>query len=337
MKSSPTIIDVANLAGVSKSTVSRVLSGPLAGVSPEKKTRVLRAVAELGYVRNEIARNLRSDTSRLVMLVVPDLSNPTWAETARGAQDALEEHDYHVVIGSSGWSDFRESGLLFKARQNRLAGLLINPVRVDNDDLLAVGIPTVIVGIAGGYPLFDAVASGTYASAEESLAYLASLGHTRIGLIMGIRHRKSAPTRLSAYIDYHRERGIPQDDSLIVTSPFTIAGGKEALGRLASLDSPPTAIFCDNDILAIGALLAAREIGIRVPDDLSIVGVDDMFAAAITSPPLTTIAIPRYEIGRQAARLLVENIESTAPVPPRKVLLRCTLRIRGTTAEARRS
>ena len=333
IKRRPTIIDVARKAGVSKSSVSRVLANEGVGVAEAKRKRIQRAIKQLGYVRNELASSLRTDRTKLVMLLIPDITNPTWAETARGVQDAMDEEGYDVMFANSDWNERRELAFIAKAKQNRFDGILINPVQIDNDALLAAGIPAVILGLLKGYPQFDAVGSDNYASVNESLGHLTSLGHRRIGLIMGMRHRRSTPTRLTAYLDFMRESGNSLDDSLIVTVPFTQEGGGKGLKQLRELSDPPTAVFCDNDILAIGAFLAAREAGVQIPGELSIIGVDDIFAASITTPPLTSVSKPKYETGRQAARLLLERLRDHDLGLPRKVLLPCTLKIRGTTAE----
>jgi DNA-binding LacI/PurR family transcriptional regulator len=333
MKRRPTIIDVAGVAGVSKSTVSRVVGGDGVGVADDKKIRVLRAVEQLGYVRNEVASSLRTERTRMIMLAIPDINNPIWAETARGVQDVMDGDGYDVVFANSDWNERREEAFLRKVRQSRFDGLLINPVRAGSEDLLAVGIPTVILGGLDAYPQFDAVGSDSYSSARESLGHLISLRHTRIGLIMGNRYPGPASIRLSSFLDYLQEAGIQKDDDLIVNVPYTVAGGADGFRRLAKLKPPPTAIFCDNDLVAIGALEAARRAGTKVPDDLSIVSVDDIFAASIVTPPLTTVSKPKYEIGRQAAELLLERIKGTSKGGPLKVALPCTLVIRGSTAE----
>ena len=162
--------------------------------------------------------------------------------------------------------------------------------------------------------------------------HLVELGHHRIGLILGQREIKSQDTRKRGYIDVLQDANIQFDENLIITIPFTRAGGEKGFTSLFQLASPPTAIFCANDTIAIGALQAAHAMGLNVPGDISIVGLDDIAASATTQPPLTTVAKSKYEIGRQAATFLLDQIHQNAPSVPRKLQLAGKLCVRGTTA-----
>ncbi len=217
-------------------------------------------------------------------------------------------------------------------RRNRLDGLLINPVGVSNDELKALAVPTVVLGLQQGITDFDTVGSDSYAASKTALDYLVSLGHRRIGLISGQRRDRVESPRLAAYIDFLQDAGLEQDPNLMVSMPFSLVGGMEGMAQLMSLPQRPTAVYCDNDIIAIGALKAAHDAGLRVPEDISITGVDDIFAASTTTPPLTTVAKPKYDLGRQASRFLYEQIEEGVPESPRTLLLSCRLQIRGSTA-----
>lgn len=326
----PTIIDVAERAGVSKSTVSRVVAKGGEGVSERTRRRVQKVIEEIGYVHNVVASSLRTEKTKLIMLAIPDINNPFWPEYARGVQDAMEESEYQVVFANSEWNTQRERAYLQRAQNNRFDGVLICPIGISNDDLLASGIPAVIIGHRKGFPDFDCVGSDSYTGVKEALTYLTTLGHTRIGLVLGKRTGRPNSSRKASYIDYHQENGIPLDKNVIRTVPYNIEGGKRGLGQLIQLENTPTAIICDNDVLAIGGLLAAKEAGIQVPGDLSIVGIDDIFAASTTVPPLTTIRKPKYENGRQAAKLLLDRMNN-GPKSQRQVLISCNLIVRGST------
>ncbi len=332
MKSRPTIIDVAERAGVSKSTVSRVVADDGQGVSEKAKKQVLKAIKELGYVPNAIASSMRTDRTNIIMLAIPDITNPYWPEVARGVQDVMDEEGYSVVFANSDWNAHRERKYLEMVRRNRFDGLLINPVGVSNDELKALAVPTVVLGLQQGITDFDIVGSNSYTASKTALDHLVSLGHRRIGLIWGQRQGRVKGPRLSAYTDFLRDAGIEQDESLIVSMPFSLAGGVEGMERLLELERRPTAVYCDNDIIAIGALQAANNAGLRVPEDISITGVDDIFAASTTTPPLTTVSKPKYDLGRQASRFLLEHIDQGTPDAPRTLLLSCQLRVRGSTA-----
>lgn len=332
MKRRPTIIDVAKKAGVSKTTVSRVITGDGANVREETVQRVQEAIEELGYTHNAVASSLRTDRTNLIMLSLPDITNPFWPAVARGVQDRMETEGYAVVFANSDWDPQREKMFLEMARCNRFDGILINPVGVDNNALKATHIPTVLIGSHEGFPDFDIVGSDSYGATQLALAHLYELGHRRIGLIRGERQSRPGHSRLQSYRDFLQEKELYLDSSLIVRVPFDEAGGRQALQQLLALSQPPTAVLAANDILAIGALQAAHEAGLSVPDQLSIVGIDDIFAASATTPPLTTIAKPQYEIGRQAAEFLLDHLGERPSPTPHRHLFTCTLQLRGSTA-----
>ncbi len=331
MKRRPTIIDVAKKAGVSKTTVSRVITGDGANVREETIQRVQAAIDELGYTHNAVASSLRTDRTNLIMLSIPDITNPFWPAVARGVQDRMEREGYAVVFANSDWDAQREKMFLEMARRNRFDAILINPVRVNNDELKAAHIHTVLIGSHEGFPDFDIVGSNSYGATQLALAHLYDLGHRRIGLIRGERQSRPGHSRLQSYEDFLREKGLVLDSSLIVRVPFDEMGGRQAMEQLLSLAEPPTAVLAANDILAIGALQAAHQAGLTVPDQLSIMGIDDIFAASATTPPLTTIAKPQYEIGRQAAEFLLDRLGEQATAVPRRHLFNCTLQQRGST------
>ncbi len=332
MKPRPTIIDVAKKAGVSKSTVSRVIADDGLGVNQETKERVLLAIEKLGYIRNAIASSMRTDRTNLIMLAIPDITNPYWPEVARGVQDVMDKEGYAVVFANSDWDEEREMGYLEMARRNRLDGILINPVQVSSEKIEASGIPTVILGTREEYRTFDRVGADSYIGTKLAVKHLIDLEHKRIGMILGQREIKSTDSRKRGYVDVLQDAGIAIDENLITTVPFTRAGGERGVATLFQLDTPPSAIFCANDTIAIGALQAAYAMGLSVPADLSIVGLDDIDSAATTSPPLTTISKPKYDIGRQAATFLLEQIQADRLTSPRKLQLAGELCVRGTTA-----
>ncbi len=331
MKRRPTIIDVAKKAGVSKTTVSRVISGDGSNVREETYQRVQEAVAELGYTHNAVASSLRTARTNIIMLSLPDITNPFWPAVARGVQDRMEADGYAVVFANSDWDAQREKMFLEMARRNRFDAILINPVQVSNEELKATHIPTVLIGSHEGFPDFDIVGSDSYGATQLALTHLYALGHRRMGLIRGKRQSRPGHSRLRSYEDFLQEKGIPLDNSLIVRVSFDEGGGRQALQQLLSLSQPPTAVLAANDILAIGALQAAHQAGLSVPEHLSLMGIDDIFAASATTPPLTTIAKPQYEIGQQAAEFLLDRLGKRPFPTPRRHLFTCTLQQRGST------
>jgi len=331
MKRRPTIIDVAKLAGVSKTTVSRVISDD-SNVRDETRRRVRTAIETLGYEQNTVASSLRTDRTNIIMLAIPDITNPFWPDVARGVQDVMDREGYAVVFANSDWHGEREKMFLQMARRGRFDGIVINPVKVTNAELLATDIPTVLVGSNDEYPDFDTVGSDSYGGTQLALQHLFSLGHRRIGLIRGQSFHRSRRSRLAGYLDFLREHDIPLDERLIVDVPFERTAGSRAMQQLLALSQPPSAVFTANDILAIGALQAAHEAGLRVPQELSIVGMDDIFAASTTMPPLTTIMKPKFQNGQKAARFLLDRIRDQGPEQPRRHISPCHLQKRGSTA-----
>ncbi len=333
----PTIIDVAHLAGVSKATAARVINGDQTLVKQATRERVLQAASQLGYERNAVAGSLRTDQTKIVALSIPDITNPFWPEVARGAQDGLERLGYSVVTVNTDWDPEREQHYLGVVRRNRFDGLIINPAQVSNDTLKRLHIPVVILGAGKHYPDFDSVGSATQDGVTQSLSHLYELGHSRIGLCAGRSRTNTERLRYDGYITFHTRHGLPLEESLIIQTEFSEQAGYDGFLRLMQHPRPPSAVFAANDILAIGALRAAQAMGCRVPEDVSIMGMDDIYAASITSPALTTVAKPKYDIGQRAAELLIGRMSGDTDSPPQHIHLPCRLVIRSSTAVCKTS
>jgi DNA-binding LacI/PurR family transcriptional regulator len=331
----PTIIDVARLAGVSKATVARVINQQDDIVREETRERVMAAVAQLGYERNAVAGSLRTDKTYMVGLSIPDITNPFWPEVARGVQDTIDAHDYTTVMFNTDWKTERERKYLKMVRRNRFDGLIINPTNMVNADFDELGMPIVILGSGDEYQAYSSVGSDTTQGMLDALDYLYELGHRCIGLIAGRSQRRKVSSRYHAYTAFHARKQLKLDDSLVISSEFSAAAGVNALHELMNRSRPPTAILAANDIIAINAMRTAQEMGLRIPEDLSIVGMDDIYAASTTSPSLTTIAKPKYDIGVQAANLLLDQIHDDDAPPVQHLLLGCELVVRGSTAPPR--
>jgi DNA-binding LacI/PurR family transcriptional regulator len=332
VRARPTIIDVARAAGVSKSTVSRVLQGEDSYVKDETREQVQKAIRRLGFERNTIASSLRTDRTYMVMLITPDISNPFWAELARGFQDTFEKQNYSVVLGNSDWDGPREKEFLGKARRSRFDGIAINPTSINKHQLRELHIPAVILGVREDFSTFDRVGSDTYNGVLTALDYLYDLGHRRIAFIRGKHESGRGYVRLRAYQEFCKRRNLKLDDAHIPLVPFDLEGGRRAMEFILAAPRKPTALFASNDILAMGAMQFATERGVRIPDDLSIVGMDDIYPAAMLSLPLTTMAKPKYDIGCQAAKYLLDRIDGNAPPNGRRCVLPCRLIARQSTA-----
>jgi len=329
--------DVAQQAGVSASTVSHVINGTRF-VSDGLRERVLGTMRELSYQPNGVARSLRTKRTNVVALVIPDITNPYFPEVARGVQDVAEKRDYVVILCNTDRVLSRELRFLETLRRQRVEGLILNPSGVtirDLRELEEASIPVVLIGSQIDHPELDVVLVDNTRGAYNAVKHLIDLGHRRIGLVGGPRTASSGEQRFQGYIRALMEHGLPIDEGLITEGPFTNGGGYECMKQLLALQSPPTAVFASSDVMAIGALMAIQETGLRVPDDLSLVGFDDIAEASATVPKLTTIAQPKRQTGEVAAQLLFNRIESAAPPRRQKVVLDHKLVVRGSTGRPR--
>jgi LacI family transcriptional regulator len=333
-RSRPTIRDIADLAGVSVATVSRVMNGR-DDVSPETRELVQRIVRERGYTTSRAARGLSAGRTGLVGATVPLVHGAYFSYILSGAAEALYERDMRLVLCPTQHEHDREVSLLERMMHGTTdGGLLILPQESADEleTLIMHGYRFVVVDPL--LPLNEhipAVSGAHSAGADLAVKHLLSLGHRRIGVITGPRGWVATEERLRGYHAALGSAGILADPALVVEANFDREPGVHAARRLLDLHEPPTAIFAFNDNMAIGVLEVARERGVRVPDELSVVGFDDVETAAIVTPALTTVRQPLSEMGRMAASLLERLIEGQS-IDTLHVELRAQLVVRNTTA-----
>jgi LacI family transcriptional regulator len=307
-----TIREIAELAGVSIATVSRVLNGR-GDVSPETRELVSRIIRERGYTANRSARGLSAGRTGLVGVLVPLVYPAYFSAILSGAAEALHEQDLRVVLSPTDHEHDREVSLLERLMHGTTDGALIVLPEESSEELarlLDEGYAFVVVDPLE--PLDERIPSVSAAhtsGADQAMQHLLGLGHRRIGAITGPRGWVATEDRRRGYHAALAAAGILPDPELEIEGDFEIAGGAAAAGHLLDLPEPPTAIFAFNDNHAIGALQAARARGVRVPEDLSVVGFDDVEHAAIVTPALTTIRQPLAEMGRTAVSLLMRLLE----------------------------
>jgi len=331
-----TIRDVANLAGVSVATVSHVINSTHY-VSPELKKRVFEAIDALNYRPNKLARALNRSDVPLLALIVPDISNPYWSSFARSVQDLTDQHNYSVIVCSSDGLYEREIRFL-RSLSGWISGLILHPYHVTKDDVnqtIGNSIPLVILGDftpAENQPSnWDRVASNNLESAQLAVEHLIGLGHRKIAFIQGPEGTPSSLLRLRGFQHALEQAGIPVNHEWLVPGEYTQFGGYTAMNAMLGGAALPTAVFCANDLSAMGALEAAKQQGYRVPQDFSIVGFDDIDEAALASPTLTTIRLsPRY-VGNVAAETLLERLQGRQE--PKRTLIEGALIVRQSTAE----
>lgn len=331
---SSSVKDVAALARVSLGTVSNVLNRP-ERVSAGTRQRVEQAMTELGFVRNEFARQLRMGTSSTLAYVMLDATNPFFTDVAQGIELAAEKANVSLFICNSNNSGTREESHLGHLMQQRVQGILLTPVdpEADTIDLVAErGVPLVIVDRTRNDNRFCSVAVDDVLGGRLALEHLVDLGHSRVAYIGGPDSLGQVRDRLAGAREAWAAAGLPAEDLVVLpTSSLSVADGRGAGERLAGMPARtrPTAAFCGNDLVALGLLQQVIGSGRSVPRDLAIVGYDDIEFAAAAAVPLTSVRQPRQELGRTAAELLLA--EADPDHTHRQVLFRPELIARGST------
>lgn len=309
---SVSVRDVAALAGVSLGTVSNVLNRP-ERVSASTLARVQDAMRQLGFVRNESARQLRAGRSRTIAYVMLDATNPFFTDVAQGMEQGAEDADLSLYICNSNNSRERERAYLSRLEQQRVQGVLITPVDPNDsflEEIVRRGTPIVIVDRIGREVAHCSVAVDDVLGGELAVAHLLDLGHKRIAFVGGPESIGQVHDRREGALRALTRAGHPENELVVLeTSSLTVPQGREAGQRIAGMPktSRPTAAVCANDLLALGLLQQCVALGLRVPQDLAIVGYDDIEFAAAATVPLTSVRQPRRKLGRTAAELLLDE------------------------------
>jgi LacI family transcriptional regulator len=325
-----TIMDVARASGVSYATVSRVLS-EYEFVRESTRSRVMEAVERLGYVANLPARSLAGGRSQIIGLLVPNVDNNYVGTVMLGIDQELERAHYDLMLYTSHRQPNNES-LYVSAIANGLTEglLLITPLDPTTylDALRKQNFPYVLIDQADKTENSSVVEATNWQGAYDATRYLCQLGHTRIAFITGTLAVRSAVERLRGYKDALADCGLPVREELIIEGDYLQQTGYEVTRKLLqSADPLPSAVFASNDLLAFGAMDAARACGLNIPEDISIMGFDDIPQASLVYPRLTTVRQPLEQMGRVAVRMLLERIEDRS-CPPRQVALPTQLIIR---------
>lgn len=320
---------VAAAARVSVATVSRALQQP-EKVTEATRKRVMAAVAQLDYRPNVQARMLRTARSHVIVALVPDIANPFFAEVIRGIERVAHLHGYSVLLGDTQNSAAREQAYADLLGTRQADGMITLLPHIPQ---IATAIPWPIVNACEYVkdPAITSVFVDNVAAAADATRYLVAMGHRHIAFVTGPMNSPICIDRERGYADALARAGIARDPALTVTGDFSVESAVRGVETLFGRAQPFTAVFCSSDEMAIGAIRAIRSHGLRVPEDISVVGFDDIHFARYYDPPLTTVAQPKEDLGREAMSLLVELLRNPK-TPPLKRVLPTQLVIRSSTA-----
>jgi DNA-binding LacI/PurR family transcriptional regulator len=322
-----TIKDIARITGVSHSTVSRALGGNSL-ISEATSTRIRKVAREMGYQPSAAARSLKTNQTKVIGVIVNSIDDPFFSEILFGIEDAAQQAGYSLFIGASQYDPIREQNIVQTMMEQRTDGVIICSSSFSADkgrQLLANGFPVVVVNYKANENFNYSIYHDDVDGSQQLTRHLLALGHRKIAYLGNSKSGRTSLDRLTGFKKEMRKAGVKINPAYV----FEVEGGEPALGKeslhyFMSLSDRPTAIMCFNDMLAIGFLHACRQAGIRVPEDLSVTGFDNISLSAYTSPPLTTLDQPKYSIGNESAQLLLEllgnKIENQNNMHKEKVL-----------------
>ncbi len=315
-----TIADVAAKSGVSIATVSRVLNRT-GRYSLETSRKVLEVARELGYTPNYMAKSLKRKRTEQIALAVADIGNPVYVAMAKAVQQVAKEQGYRLVLLSTEALASEEFGIIRSLSKQYVDGLIISPLLYSDKHrelIKQAKRPVVVITGTESDPDIDSVLVDSSQGVRLAMEHLLAQGRSRIAFLNGRPDTVPGVARLNGYYTSLIEHGLPRDDSLVFASDFTLAGGYQVAGQILE-DSRPDAIMCANDLMALGVMRYLREQGLRVPEDVAVVGMDDIEHAATSFPSLTTVSLLAAERGRMAAELLLNRLTSEEGQKPRQL------------------
>lgn len=330
--------DVATAAGVSVATVSHVINGTRF-VSPELTARVRRALADLNYYPNLVARSLRTQRTQTIGFITSDITNPLYMGVAKGASFSSAQNGYSLVLCDVGEGDMNEAEIVFWLLRRKVDGLLFTSVHADSHVIAYLnetGFPFVLInrhlhGLDTNY-----VGLQNEMGVAAAVHHLATLGHRRIAFIGGVASSTAAMARREGFLEGMREAGLEPDPNLFDKGDYLMEGGYMAAGRLMQAHPDVTAIVSANDLMAFGAWRWLHQNGFQVPGDVSLVGFDDIPPSSMGPVGLTTVACPQYEMGERAVEILLDCLKRKEKHVPKHAVLPVQLVVRDTTAPPRK-
>lgn len=326
-----TLNDVAKKSSVSASTVSHVINNTRF-VSSETKQKVLWAIEELNYYRDARARSLATGKTNIIGLIVSDITNPFFPELISSVEKNATQFGYDVFLCNTNYDPERTSSLVRRLIEKKVDGAIIMTTEMEYrliKNLTSKKIPVVLLDWGVTDLLVSNIKENFKKGIEEAIDHLVKLGHRNIAFISGPLNLKTATTRKDVFISLIKKYIGTIKEPVIIEGDFKINGGYLAAGKILNLRNRPTAIMASNDLMAIGAIKKIKELGLKIPDEISVIGLDDIFLASIIYPPLTTVNLPRFEIGDIAWKLLQdmmgsENKEGKEEIVNTNLIVRAT-------------
>src|SRR5579875_2602807 len=335
MENALSIHEVARRAKVSIATVSRTING-VPSVTPQLSRRVWRVIEELGYYPNTQARALVSGRSRIFGLIVSEITNPFFPEIVQGFEDVAVQHNYEILTTSTVHDPKRVALAVRRMIERRVKGVAIVTYGMEEalfEDLKSRKIPLVFIDVGPPLPRVSNIKIDYLHGIRQAVQHLAALAHKNIGFISGPLVLKTALARQRAFLRSMQEIGLPVEEKFLIEGNHTMEGGMEALKKILQLPKRPTAILCSNDMTAIGVMREGYEAGIRIPQNLSLIGFDDIRLAQFVIPPLTTVRMSQTEIARLAFQALLTEVQREVTLPNgSEYVLRTSLTLRDSTA-----
>jgi len=311
--------EIAAKAGVSLATVSRTIHSPHL-VKIKTREHIQEVMSEYHYVYNVTASDFSKKRSSVIGVIIPTTKGAIFSNSTQIIQEKAQERGFSLIIGNTGYEGDVESTLLRQFQERRLAGIILTGFAIGQEravkEVVQSGIPCIVIWETLEDTSLSFVGFNNFTAAYSMTEYLIRLRHERIGLILGpFTKVRRARRRLEGYQTALKDRGLSFDPRIVIEKQPTLQEGKEAMKKLLSMRHPPTAVFAASDMLAVGALAAAREKGLRVPEDISVAGFDDIDFAAFSDPPLTTVRVPASRMGEMAVEMLMEMIEGNSNEP----------------------
>jgi DNA-binding LacI/PurR family transcriptional regulator len=327
----PNMKQIAQMADVSLGTVSHVLNGS-ARVREPLKRRVLEAVESLGYQPSQLARGLRRDKTNMVGMIIPDLTNPFFPAVVRGAEDVAFSNGYRLILCNTDNDHAKELAHLEQLRTYLPAGLIVIPSHFSDltaqaESYRKAGAAVICVDRLPKYWKGDSVTADNEAGSYAAIRHLLKLGHRQFATITGPQHLTNAQERLAGFKRAMQQSRVHVNPEYIQETTFDKQGGYAKTLLLLRLIPRPTIIFAGNDLIALGALLAIRDSGLKCPEDISVMGFDDLDLAEIIHPSLSSVSQPGYQLGSTAARLLLDRVRGDTG-PAKHIVLGTTLKLR---------